>query len=178
MPTPGGRHPVWGTANWIVPLGDSYLELIAVVDEPVARQSAFGRRILGATDGHTIGWAVRPEDLSTTAGRLDLDVGEGSRKRPSGEHVEWRMAGLDDAMERPWLPFFIEWREPATFPGATHTPAARVVRLDIEGDADELARWLGPHDLPLEVRSGTAGLTAVTLNGPRGIFTLGRARPG
>jgi len=29
----GGRHPGWGTANRIVPLGETYLELITVVDE-------------------------------------------------------------------------------------------------------------------------------------------------
>ena len=28
----GGRHRDWGTANRIVPLGSSYLELVAVVD--------------------------------------------------------------------------------------------------------------------------------------------------
>ena len=39
----GGRHPSWGTANRIVPLGDSYLELIAVVDAAKAAESAFGR---------------------------------------------------------------------------------------------------------------------------------------
>src|SRR5437764_15398189 len=29
---PGGRHPGWGTANRIIPLGPSYLELLAVAD--------------------------------------------------------------------------------------------------------------------------------------------------
>jgi hypothetical protein len=32
MSVEGGRHTGWGTANRIVPLGDSYLELVAVVD--------------------------------------------------------------------------------------------------------------------------------------------------
>jgi Glyoxalase-like domain len=39
----GGRHPGWGTANRIVPLGDSYLELVAVVDAGEAARSPFGR---------------------------------------------------------------------------------------------------------------------------------------
>src|SRR5438132_3854521 len=38
----GGRHPGWGTANRIVPLGEAYLELIAVSDEAEAAQSPFG----------------------------------------------------------------------------------------------------------------------------------------
>ena len=38
----GGRHRDWGTANRIVPLGSSYLELVAVVDVGVAAGSSFG----------------------------------------------------------------------------------------------------------------------------------------
>ena len=34
----GGRHPAWGTANRIVPLGSSYLELVGVVDKAVAAE--------------------------------------------------------------------------------------------------------------------------------------------
>ncbi|HLN14742.1 MAG TPA: VOC family protein, partial [bacterium] len=36
----GGRHPGAGTGNMIVPLGTSYLELIAVVDPGEASASA------------------------------------------------------------------------------------------------------------------------------------------
>ena len=43
----GGRHPGWGTANRIVPLGDAYLELIAVVDEGEAVESMLGRWVAG-----------------------------------------------------------------------------------------------------------------------------------
>ena len=164
--TPGGSHLAWGTANWIIPLGDSYLELIAVGDERVARGNDFGRRILSSSEGDLVGWAVRPDDIDATAASLGLRVGEGSRKRPSGEHIEWRMAGLEDALERPWLPFFVEWRDPAAFPGATPAPPAHVTRLEIECDVNELSAWLGPHSLPLDLRSGDAGVTAVVIDGP------------
>jgi len=177
-PSAGGHHPRWGTANWIVPLGDAYLELIAVVDEGVARGSAFGRRVLQARDGAAVGWAVRPDDLDATAARLGLRIGEGSRTRPSGERIEWRMAGVDEAMERPWLPFFVEWRDPAAFPGRTDTPAARVTRVELEGDAAELDGWLGPHALPLDVRPGETGPTAVVLETRTGPITLGRPDAG
>ena len=172
--TPGGRHPAWGTANWIVPLGDSYLELVAVVDERVARGNDFGRRILDAREGDLVGWAVRPDDIDATAARLRLSVGEGSRTRPSGERIEWRMAGLEDALERPWLPFFVAWRDPAAFPGATPAPPARVTALEIACDVAELSAWLGPHSLPLRLRSGDAGLTAVVVDGPEGTVAHGR----
>jgi hypothetical protein len=33
----GGRHPGWGTANRIIPLGDAYIELVTVVDDEEAQ---------------------------------------------------------------------------------------------------------------------------------------------
>jgi Glyoxalase-like domain len=44
----GGRHPGRGTANLIVPFGDQYLELLAVVDEDEAHAS------------HARSWAAVP----------------------------------------------------------------------------------------------------------------------
>ena len=41
-------------------------------------------------------------------------------------------------------------------------------------DIAELSAWLGPHSLPLHLRSGDAGLTAVVVDGPRGTVALGR----
>jgi hypothetical protein len=69
----GGRHPGWGTANRIVPLGDAYLELVAVVDPAEAATSGFGSWVAAAPPG-PMGWAVRPRDLKATASRLGLGV--------------------------------------------------------------------------------------------------------
>src|SRR5262245_13448232 len=38
----GGRHRDFGTANRIIPLGSTYLELVAVVDPGAAAGSSFG----------------------------------------------------------------------------------------------------------------------------------------
>jgi len=48
------------------------------------------------------------------------------------------------------------------------------VRVELEGDADELSAWLGSHSLPLEVRPGEAGVTAVVLEGASGAVRLAR----
>jgi len=178
-PYEGGRHPGWGTANWIVPLGDAYIELVAVVDEREVRASVFGRWVAETAQegGGPIGWAVRPDDLDATAARLGLEIADGSRTTPAGERIEWRSAGIEAAATRSWLPFFIDWRDSAAFPGATATPAAAIVRIEIEGDAEELSAWLGEHSLPIDVRPGGAGVTAVVLEGAKGAVTLGR-RPG
>jgi Glyoxalase-like domain len=148
-----------------------------VVDGRVATRNRVGRWVAEARPGSPLGWAVRPDDLDATASRLGLETSAGSRTTPSGELVAWRTAGLDRAVVRPHLPFFIEWLDPTRFPGATASPAATVERIELECDAAELSAWLGEHSLPLDVRPGSAGITVVVLDGPRGRITLG-GRPG
>lgn len=172
----GGNHPAWGTGNRIVPLGDSYLELIAVVDEQTAAATEVGRWVAGgaSTTGAPIGWAVRPNDLDATVERLGMPAVDGSRERPDGTLLRWRMAGIDRALDEPELPWFIEWDDHGTYPGTEMPVPARVVRIELEGRARALADWLGPHSLPLDVRNGTVGVVAVELDGPRGAVTLRR----
>jgi hypothetical protein len=57
----GGRHPGWGTANRIVPLGNTYLEVVAAVDAAEADGSPFGRWVAAAPSGGPLGWAVRTQ---------------------------------------------------------------------------------------------------------------------
>ncbi len=115
----GGRHPGWGTANRIVPLGETYLELVAVVDVAEARQSVFGGWVAtGATSaGQPIGWAVRTDEIDDVARRLRLTVRSGSRVTPTGDRLEWRAAGMEEAAAERALPFFIEWGPGTPFPG-------------------------------------------------------------
>jgi hypothetical protein len=173
----GGHHPGWGTANRIVPLGDSYLELVAVVDEREAATSRFGSWIAASASptGRIVGWAVRPDDLDATAARHGLRIDAGSRTTPAGERVTWRLAGTDEATSRGWLPFFIEWGDLATFPGTSAAPAAAIRHVEIEGDERELSDWLGDHSLPLVTRAGTRGVTRIVLEGTAGQVVIEEA---
>jgi hypothetical protein len=180
----GGRHPGWGTANRIVPLGETYLELVAVVDEGEAALSAFGRWVAGAIRtassplGHPLGWAVRTHELDVVARRHGLTVRSGSRPAPGGELLRWRSAGIEQAAADPSLPFFIAWGEGTPFPGradASH-PAGRVevARLVVEGDAERLAARLGGSTLPIVVRAGAPALASIVLSAPAGEILIGR----
>ncbi len=176
----GGRHPAWGTANRIVPLGDSYLELIAVVDKAKAAESAFGRWVTsGISTARPLGWAVRTSHLDGLARRLDLTVHAGSRATPGGEQVRWRSAGLDQAVSEPSLPFFIEWEVQTQLPGKTaiHHRAgnARIVSLALDADPGRLAGWLGEHHLPIVVRAGMPAVTAIYISSDAGEIVLGSA---
>lgn len=172
----GGPHARWGTANRIVPLGDTYLELIAVVDQAEAAQSAFGRWVGAARPGEPLGWAVRTDDLEGTARRLGLPIGSGSRSTRTGV-LRWRMAGLEQAMAEPSLPFFIEWAAETRFPGRVDAerPAAAkgIARLMIEGKPERVSAWLGAHRMPVVVGDGRTRVAAVVLATSHGELTVG-----
>jgi hypothetical protein len=161
----GGTHPHWGTANRIVPLGTSYLELLAVVDDRTAAASDVGRWVADGASVHgaPIGWAVRPDDFDATAQRLGLTAHTGSRTRPDGVVVRWRMAGIEHAFREPQLPFFIEWTDVATYPGAAQGLDVHIESVELEGSAAKLDTWLGEHALSLDIRPGRAGVRRVVL---------------
>jgi hypothetical protein len=175
----GGRHSGWGTANRIVPLGDAYLELIAVVDEEEASQSAFGRWVACARGGvvRPLGWVVRTQQLDDVARRLGLAVGGGSRVGRNGELVTWRLAGVDQAATEPLLPFFIEWGPGTPLPGSTPAAhpagAVQLSSLRLEGDAERLAGWVGSRRLPVEVRAGSPAVKSIVLTADDGQIVLG-----
>jgi glyoxalase-like protein len=175
----GGRHPGWGTAHRIVPLGETYLELVAVVDLAEAKQSVFGRWVAkGASlPGQPIGWAVRPDDIDDVGRRLGLRVRAGSRVTPNGDRLEWQSAGMDEAAAEGSLPFFIKWRSGTPFPGhafVNHprgTPA--ITGILIHGSANHLADWLNGHTLPVIVRPGDSKVAGIVLSRADGEIILG-----
>jgi hypothetical protein len=161
----GGRHPRWGTANRIVPLGRTYLELVSVVDERAAEASAFGRWVAAARAGAPFGWAVRTSDLDADVARLGLAVHEGSRLAPDGRELTWRMAGVERAAAEPALPFLIEWGPQTPFPGAAGPQVE--VNLALRGDPRRVEEWLGGHRLPITVAPGGPAVVGVTVGGRR-----------
>jgi Glyoxalase-like domain len=157
-----------------VPLGDTYLELIAVVDEAEAAQSPVGRWVgdVPPRIARPLGWVVRTDQLGEVARRLDLTVADGLRAAPDGRLVRWRMAGIEQAAAEPSLPFFIEWGQDTPFPGraaATHrSGSVEIARLELSGDPDRLAAWLGLHRLPITIRAGAPAVASIVLTGAAG----------
>ena len=175
----GGRHVGFGTANRIVPLGDQYIEIVGVVDEAEAEGSAFGRSVLErTTDGD--GWlviVVATDDVDAEAARLGLEVTTGARNRPDGTEVRWRMTGLDAPQREPWMPFFMTWDIPDELhPGrqrAGHGVRAEgLAWVEVGGDAQRLAAWLGGRDLPIRVTDAPPGLVRAAVATARGEIVI------
>ena len=154
----GGRHPRWGTANMIAPLGSDYVELLGVVDEQVGSETALGRTLMGlTTDGDR--WysvCLADDDIDATAARLGLTVQPGMRTRPDGAEVRWRGAGIEERGEDLWLPFFISWDVPPELHPGAASPGHRVdadgiAWTEAGGDESRLREWVGGADVPIRV---------------------------
>ncbi|MGH7777433.1 MAG: VOC family protein, partial [Candidatus Dormibacterales bacterium] len=156
---PGGRHPGAGTANMIVPAGDAYIELITVVDQEEAARVPRSARVARALAGGRMfaGWAVRCPDLDAERRRLAALGWElpkplpGSRRRPDGSVLRWRVQETQAGEGEAELPFLIEWG-PAQHPSASDVvhPRGRLElgRLTVGSPrphacADALGRLLG-----------------------------------
>ncbi|HEX5630088.1 MAG TPA: VOC family protein [Acidimicrobiia bacterium] len=159
---PGGRHTGHGTANRIVPLGDSYLEIMGVVDAAEAETSVMGRWALAAQsrDLQPRSLCLRTDDIApiaTTLGETPLAM---DRVRTDGTRLSWQLAGLDGMLHHA-LPFFIQWEvEPGDHPGAASAPH-RVTPRGISG-------------VVLGTVTGPAAITIAAVPG----ITITRFRPG
>ena len=162
----GGRHPAWGTANRIVPLGGAYLELMTVFDEELASTSLLGRSVqarLSSGEGF-LGWMVAGPGFDERVAANHLEAPRFGRERPDGTEVTWRLAGLDAMLAEPPLPGLIAWDDPDAFPGLTpveHAVKPRgIAWVEVAGDASRLREWLGDAELGLAFAGGEPGLRA------------------
>ena len=183
----GGKHADWGTANRIVPLGRSYLEIVGVVDERQAANSFYGRHVLDRTakGDRLIGWCLSADDIEQSASRLGIQVVPGSRTLPDGQVVRWRTAGAEEALASGYLPFFISWDiPPSLHPGRMHADhrvrPREIVSVSVGGDREELTKWLGGrmppwakavdgpvgvHSVAIAITSGSGNRETITLSG-------------
>lgn len=148
---PGGRHGGHGTANRLIPLGESYIELVAVVERDEASTSAFGRWVAARSgDGGADGVALRTDDLDSVCRRLGLEPLAMSRTADTGEELQWRIAGMDEFVTF-GLPFFIQWDigpglHPGRIPVQHPDGHRRLARVVVTGDVARLTDWVGDAD--------------------------------
>lgn len=154
----GGRHPGRGTANLIVPLGQEYIELLAIVDVDEARASADGRPVLAALGRGGPGvarWSVEPSDIAAVGRRLALPVEQRRRIRSDGVEITWRAVGVNEAWASPDRCAFMAWDDAALRPAGNERShpngATAIASLTVECPDPAAARdWLG-GDVPVAV---------------------------
>ena len=162
----GGRHHGHGTANRIVPLGDSYIELVAVVDTEEAAASPFGsfmqQRLAESGTGSPVALCLRTDDITAVAARTGDRPFAMSRNRPDGVTLSWQTVALDAALEL-GVPFFIQWQVPDDqHPGhaavSHRQPVRGIAWVEVGGDAERLAAWVDDPGVPLRAVGGRRGV--------------------
>lgn len=181
VPTPGGRHPDYGTRNALVSLGpDTYLEIIGPDPEGSGFRGArpFGLDRLEAPKLAT--WAAKAgslEERRVRARHQGFDPGEivpGRRRLPDGSEVTWSVLGLalPDPPESGLVPFLIDWGT-CPHPGATSIGGCRLVSFRAEHpEPDPVRARLGVLGVEFEICEGPAPCLRAELDTPRGPVSL------
>lgn len=174
----GGRHPAFGTRNFILPLGGgAYIEVVSALDHPSADKAPFGRAVQQAAGdgGGWLTWVVAVDDLSPIEARLGRAAQPGRRVRPDGVELRWQQIGVLDVMEDPQLPFFVTWESQGDIHPSTGASNIRISSLELSGDPDRICTYLNtPLDHPLDditvnwVRADEPGIQAVWFDTPHG----------
>jgi hypothetical protein len=153
---PGGHHAGQGSHNRIVPLGDGYLELMAIDDPAEAATNTFGQVLLEVLAAERlVGWAVQVADIDAVAERLGTPLVE-VRRDTLGALV----TGVQEALREPTLPFFIGANDRGPRPGEARD-AGGLTWIEVAGDAERLRDWLGGAELPVRVLEGEPSLRAM-----------------
>lgn len=155
----GGKHPRFGTRNFILPMTDgTYVEIVTPLDHPAGESAPFGRAVRerASAGGGWMGWVVRVDDIAPLESRLGRQSVPGHRVRPDGVDVTWRQIGVNDLIADPQLPYFIEWDDMATHPSTCGSTTVAIESIAVCGDRARVDQWLGTSGSTVV---GAVGLT-------------------
>lgn len=172
----GGRHEGHGTANRIVPLGSSYLELVEVAEIGEVASSSFGRWVENNASQiltpHAL--CLRTEDLGEVSERLSLESVSMQRRRADGTRLRWRVAGLESTITD-GLPFFIEWDiPPLHHPGNTslvEESQPMSIEVALRGDVAVLTKWT-EGSRGVSTQPGDPGVASVVITAGDRVISL------
>lgn len=142
----GGRHPRFGTCNFILPLQNGqYIEVVTALDHPAAEKANFGRAVSqrASDGGGWFSWVIGVDDITPIEERLGRPAKAGHRIRPDGHELAWKQLGIQDVMKDPQLPFFVEWLSAPEDHPSVGAGAVSIERIEIAGARDTIAEWLG-----------------------------------
>lgn len=173
----GGVHPGRGTQNALLALGERrYLEIMA----PDPKQAKVTQRpeIVGMREPRLIGWAAHTDDIATVAkraaeaGLAGVGPTDGSRVRPDGKTLRWKLFNLKND-EDGLLPFFIEWSGGSVHPAVDAPQGCQLERLAAtSARADELAATCRKLGVELIVARGEKPQLRARIAGPNGEIEL------
>lgn len=179
-PAPGGRHARWGTRNALIAVGPrAYLEVLGPDPERAdpRRPPGFG---LDEMSGPRLAlWAIATDDLEgrlEAARRRGVRLGEvfgGSRERPDGRTISWRLTDPETVLGDGLVPFLIDW-------GDSEHPASGAPKgcglVGLRGEHPEPKRIRGMLEAvgaTLPLSDGPRPRLIATFRSPKGEVELG-----
>lgn len=180
----GGTHPRFGTRNMVLPLTDGqYLEVVEVLDHPASDKAPYGQAVRARSEvgGGWLGWVVAVDDIAAIERRLERAAVQGNRHRPDGVELRWRQIGVEGLQSDPQLPVFVQWEVGSgQHPSADATGHVSLARLEIAGDPNRVADWLGTSpehpmvglDVDWVAPHGTPGILAACFTTPDGVVRI------
>ncbi|MGI8887772.1 MAG: VOC family protein [Nocardioidaceae bacterium] len=180
----GGVHPRFGTRNMVLPLNrGQFLEVVEVLDHPASDKAPFGQAVRARSEagGGWLGWVIAVDDISTVESRLERKSVLGNRHRPDGVELRWRQIGVKGLQADPQLPFFVQWESDfKDHPSADATGDVQLASLEIAGDPNRVAEWLGaPVEHPMEglevewvAHNGTPGIVSASFSTLAGLVRI------
>lgn len=174
----GGRHPQFGTRNFILPLENgNYVEVVAALDHPAADKAPFGQAVTqrAADGGGWFSWVIAVDDIAPYEERMGREARAGHRIRPDGHNLEWKQIGVIDVMADPQLPFFVQWHCNESEHPSTGAGPVSIERIELAGDRATITEWVGGEVEQfldgieiLWVEAETPGIQAVWFRTPHG----------
>lgn len=172
----GGRHPSFGTRNFILPLaGGAYVEVVSALDHPAAQKAPFGQAVHRRAEdgGGWLSWVLSVTDIAPVEQRLGRPAARGHRIRPDGVELCWKQIGVLDTMERPYMPFFVQWDCTDTEHPSAGGGTIAIESIELSGDPATV-RDVVDLDAGLDgvvitwVQDDEPGVSAVTFRTPGG----------
>lgn len=173
----GGVHPGRGTQNALLALGERrYLEIMA--PDPKQAEIKQHPEIREMREPRLVGWAAHTDDILAVmkrvadAGLAGVGPTDGSRVRPDGKTLRWKLFNLKDD-QHGLLPFFIEWSRGSVHPAVDAPQGCQLERLAATSvEPNELKAACHKLGVELIVERGNKPQLRTRIAGPSGEIEL------
>lgn len=178
-PVIGGQHPRWGTHNALLSLGEKiYLEVIAPdPDLPQPEKGFLPKEIFKGAPKLTT-WVMRTakiEEMYHALTSAELKIGalsEGSRMKPDGSLLSWKLTDPSVFTENGAIPFLIDWGD-SVHPAQVLPRGGELMVFSIEHpDPESLGHFLRLMECDIHIDRSSHVRLRATIKTSGGMVTL------
>jgi len=175
----GGQHLEYGTHNALVRIGNkSYLEFIAKDDTIERTHTHTWMGLDHLHDNKITRWALRSANVERDAELLAIyepalsKIVMGSRETSDGTTLNWLMTSALPSPEIEAAPFLLDWKN-SVHPtkGLPLNCSIKMMRIE-HAEYQILTKLLSQLGCPLPVTAATVTSIRLTLDTPKGVYTL------